>query len=148
MAAVIIVIFMFWVFIAHMIFALFLGYMPMTNISTDLAATLFTPNGISMLAFGGAIGAAMAMVLFAITVMGLPLLLDREIDFISAMIHSFQAVSENLLPMLAWALLIAVLMLVAMLPYFLGLFLVLPVLGHATWHLYRRVMSFDNPGPA
>lgn len=148
MAAVIIVIFMFWVFIAHMIFALFLGYMPMTNISTDWAATMLTTNGISMLAFGGAIGAAMALVLFAITVMGLPLLLDREIDFISAMIHSFQAVTTNFLPMLAWALVIAVLMLLAMLPFFLGLFVVLPVLGHATWHLYRRVMSFDDQGLA
>ena len=148
MAAVIIVIFMFWVFIAHMIFALFLGYMPMTNISTDWAATILTTNGISMLAFGGAIGAAMAFVLFAITVMGLPLLLDREIDFISAMIHSFQAVTTNLLPMLAWALVIAVLMVLAMLPFFLGLFVVLPVLGHATWHLYRRVMRFDDQGLA
>jgi len=148
MAAVIIVIFMFWVFIAHMIFALFLGYMPMTNISTDWTATMFTTNGVSMLAFGGAVGAALAFVLFAITVMGLPLLLDREIDFISAMIHSFQTVMANLLPMLAWALVIAVLMLLAMLPFFLGLFVVLPVLGHATWHLYRRAMSFDDPGVA
>lgn len=148
MAAVIIVIFLFWVFIAHMIFALFLGYMPMMNISTDWGATLFTTNGISMLLFGTAVGAGIAFVLFAITVMGLPLLLDREIDFISAMIHSFQTVSSNFLPMLAWAGVIAVLMVLAMLPAFLGLFVVLPMLGHATWHLYRRVLSFDEPGVA
>lgn len=148
MAAVIIVIFLFWVFIAHMIFALFLGYMPMMNISTDLAATILTSNGISMLVFGTAVGAAHAFVLFAITVMGLPLLLDREIDFITAMITSFQTVTTNLLPMLVWGLVIAALMVLAMLPAFLGLFVVLPVLGHATWHLYRRVLHFDDTAPA
>ncbi|GKY87682.1 DUF2189 domain-containing protein [Sinisalibacter aestuarii] len=148
MAAVIIVIFLFWVFIAHMIFALFLGFMPMTNISTDWGATLFTQNGISMLLFGTAVGAGLAFVLFAITVMGLPMLLDREFDFISAMIYSFQTVMANLVPMLAWGLLIAVLTFAAMLPFFLGLFVVMPVLGHATWHLYRRTMSYaDAPAP-
>lgn len=146
MAAVIIVIFLFWVFIAHMIFALFLGFMPMMNISTDWAATILTTNGISMLLFGTAVGAAIAYVLFAMTVMGLPLLLDREIDFITAMIYSFRTVAANLLPMLVWGLVISVLMLVAMIPAFLGLFVVLPVLGHATWHLYRRVLRFDAPG--
>lgn len=145
MAAVIIVIFLFWVFIAHMIFALFLGVMPMTNISTDWAATILTSNGISMLLFGTAVGAAHAFVLFAITVMGLPLLLDREIDFITAMIISFQTVTANLLPMLAWGMVIAALMVLAMLTAFLGLFVVLPVLGHATWHLYRQVLHFDEP---
>ena len=148
MAAVIIVIFLFWVFIAHMIFALFLGVMPMTNISTDWAATMLTSNGVSMLLFGGAVGAGIAFVLFSITVMGLPLLLDREVDFITAMIISFQTVTSNLVPMLAWGLVIAVITLVAMLPLFLGLFVALPVLGHATWHLYRRVLSFDEPGLA
>jgi uncharacterized membrane protein len=85
----------------------------------------------------------LAFVLFSLTVASLPLLLDRELDFITAMIASFQLVLANPLPMIAWGLVISVLMLVAMLPFFLGLFLVLPVLGHATWHLYRRSMSFD-----
>jgi len=144
MAAVIIVVFLFWVFIAHMIFALFLGYMPMTNISTDWATTILTQNGISMLLFGTAVGAALAFVLFSITVMALPLLLDRELDFITAMIYSFQTVTSNLVPMLAWGIVISVLVFAAMLPFFLGLLVVLPVLGHATWHLYRRVMTFDD----
>jgi len=77
-----------------------------------------------------------------------PSMTISPVDFISAMIHSFQAVTTNLLPMLAWALVIAVLMVLAMLPFFLGLFVVLPVLGHATWHLYRRVMRFDDQGLA
>jgi uncharacterized membrane protein len=94
-----------------------------------------------MLLVGGAIGGAMAAVMFALTVISLPLLLDKEVDFITAMITSFQSVLLNPVPMAAWAALIAGLMIVAMLPFFLGLFVVLPLLGHASWHLYRRVLS-------
>jgi uncharacterized membrane protein len=78
--------------------------------------------------------------LFATNVISLPLLLDREVDFVTAMITSVKAVTASPGPMLAWAALIAVALFVAMLPAFLGLFLVLPVLGHASWHLYRRIL--------
>ena len=62
-------------------------------------------------------------------------------DFVTAMITSFQTVTANPLPMLAWAALIAALTFAAMIPAFLGLFLVLPLLGHATWHLYRLITA-------
>ncbi len=146
MAAVVVVIFLFWIFIAHMIFALFLGLAPMTNISTEWQTTFFSPEGIRMLLFGTAVGAGFAFVVFGITAMGLPLLLDREVDFITAMICSWQAVTQNLTVMLPWGVFIAVTMLAGMLPFFLGLFVVLPVLGHATWHLYRRTLLFE-PDP-
>lgn len=77
--------------------------------------------------------------LFSTTVGGLPMLLDREVDFVSAMITSVQAVLANPLPMLAWGLVIAVLLFLGMAPVFLGLFLVLPILGHASWHMYRAL---------
>jgi uncharacterized membrane protein len=141
MAMILIMIFMFWVFVAHLIFALFMGLAPMTDILTDWRETLFSTSGLTMLAVGSAVGGLLAFALFAITVASLPLLLDRELDFITAMIASVQLTTRNLGPMLCWGAIIAVLMLVAMLPAFLGLFLVLPVLGHATWHLYRRAMS-------
>jgi len=140
MAAVIVVFFLFWNFLAHMIFALFLGLQAMTNVSSSLAVFL-TPNGLAMLAIGSAVGAVFATVLFSITVISLPLLMDREIDFVTAMITSFSTVRDNPLVMLSWGFLIAVLLFLAMLPAFLGLFLVLPVLGHASWHLYRRALS-------
>ncbi len=60
------------------------------------------------------------------------------------MIFSFQAVMQNLVPMLIWGAIVTVISLLGMLPMFLGLFIVLPVLGHATWHLYRRTMSFED----
>lgn len=136
LCAIIIMVFLFWFFLAHMIFALFLGLSQMTNISTSLAVYT-TPNGLTMLATGTLVGGAFALFLYMITVIALPLLLDREVDFVTAMITSVQVVLANPVPMLAWAAFIATLTFVAMIPWFLGLFIVLPLLGHATWHLYR-----------
>jgi len=140
MAAVVVIFFLFWNFLAHMIFALFLGLEVMTNVTSSLAVFL-TPNGLMMLAVGTAVGAVFAGVLFAITVVGLPLLLDREIDFVTGMITSFNTVTENPVVMLGWGAAIGALLFLGMLPGFLGLFVVLPVLGHATWHLYRRALD-------
>jgi uncharacterized membrane protein len=136
--AVVIVMFLFWFFLAHMIFALFLGFSDMTNISTSYAVYL-TREGLSMLAVGSLVGAAFALLLYMITVISLPLLLDREVDFVTAMITSFGIVRNNPVPMLAWGAMVAVLTFLAMLPAFIGLFLVLPLLGHATWHLYQQI---------
>jgi uncharacterized membrane protein len=138
--AIVIFMFLFWFFIAHMIFALFLGLSTMTNVSTSFEVYL-TPNGLMMLAVGTVVGALFALLLFMITVISLPMLLDREVDFVTAMITSFQTVARNPVPMLAWAIFIAVITFVAMLPGFLGLFFVLPLLGHATWHLYRLLST-------
>jgi uncharacterized membrane protein len=71
----------------------------------------------------------------------MPLLLDQEVDFVTAMIRSIGTVRANFGVMLVWAAVIAALLFLGMLPWFLGLFVVLPVLGHATWHVYRRVMD-------
>jgi uncharacterized membrane protein len=139
-AAVIVVFFLFWNFLAHMIFALFMGLQVMTNISSSYDAFL-TPNGLAMLTVGTAVGAAFAAVLYSMTVVALPLLLDREVDFVTAMLTSMAVVRQNPGTMLGWGILIAVLLFVAMLPAFLGLFLVLPLLGHASWHLYRRAVA-------
>ncbi|MBR9842795.1 MAG: DUF2189 domain-containing protein [Rhodobacteraceae bacterium] len=133
--AVVVVVFLFWFFLAHMIFALFLGLSTMTNVSSSYEVYL-SGNGLMMLGVGSVVGAAFALLLYMITVLSLPLLLDRELDFVTAMITSFQSVTENFVPMILWAALIAVLTFVAMAPGFLGLLLVLPLLGHASWHLY------------
>lgn len=140
LAAVIVVFFLFWNFLAHMIFALFMGLQVMTNISTSYQAFL-TPNGLAMIAMGSVVGAAFSALLFSMTVVALPMLLDREVDFVTAMLTSLGVVARNPGVMLGWGLLIAVLLFVAMLPAFLGLFLVLPLLGHASWHLYRRALG-------
>ena len=142
--AIVIFLFLFWFFIAHMIFALFMGLSTMTNVSTSYEVFL-TANGLTMLGVGSVVGAGFALLLYMITVMALPLLLDREIDFVTAMITSFQTVTGSLVPMLVWAGFIALMTFVAMLPGFLGLFLTLPLLGHATWHLYDQVAYGNGP---
>ena len=87
------------------------------------------------------VGAVFAAVLFALTVVSLPMLLDRDVDFITAMIASWSLVAANPLVMLVWAGLIAASLFVGMLTGFLGHFVVLPLFGHATWHLYRRALD-------
>lgn len=139
MGAIIVFYFLFWTFLAHMIFALFMGFSTMTNISESWAV-LWTGEGLRMIMVELAVGAVLAFLLFSLTVVSLPLLLEKEIDFVSAMILSFRTVSANLPVMLLWAATIAVLTLVALLPWFLGLMVVLPILGHATWHIYRRAL--------
>lgn len=146
-SAIIVVVFLWWFFIGHMIFALFMGLSTMTNISTSYDVFL-TPNGITMLAVGTTVGALFALLLYMITVLALPLILDREVDFVTAMITSFQYVLAHPIPMLGWAAFIAVATFVAMLPWFTGLFLVLPLLGHASWHVYDEIAHAATIEPA
>lgn len=140
LAVVILFIFLVWLFVAHTIFALFLGLSAMVNLSSDPLGVLFSADGAAMLATGTVVGAGFASVLFSITVVGLPLLLEKEIDFVTAMITSVTAVIQNPAPMALWAAVIAGLLFLGMIPLFLGLFVVLPVLGHATWHVYRATL--------
>ncbi len=137
MAVVVIIAFGFWVILARVIFALFFSQ---TGIGGASLGMLVSWNGFGMLVVGTAVGAAIAAALFSVTVISLPLLLDREVDFITAMITSYTTVVENPRVMLSWAALIAGLLFAAMIPAFLGLLVVLPVLGHASWHMYRAVL--------
>lgn len=136
MGAIIVIYFLFWTFLAHMIFAMMMGFSSLTNISEGLPA-LMTREGLTMIGVEMVVGAVVAFLLFAMTVVSLPLLLDKEIDFITAMLKSIELVKTNPVVMLCWAAFVAVTSLIALIPWFLGLFIVLPVLGHATWHIYR-----------
>ncbi len=143
MAAVIVVFFLFWNFLSHMIFALFLGNATLVNVTSSLAI-FATAEGLAMLAVGTAVGAVFAGLLFGLTVVSLPMLLEREVDFVTAMLTSLEVVRESPVVMLGWGTLIGVLLFVGMLPGFLGLFAVLPILGHASWHLYRRAIAWEG----
>ncbi|GGG74924.1 membrane protein [Salipiger pallidus] len=140
--AVIVIVFLFWFFLGHMIFALFLGLSVMTNVSSSLAVFM-TPNGLMMVAVGSMVGAGFAALLYMISVLALPMLLDREIDFVTAMITSFGYVAAHPVVMFTWAAVLALASFLAMLPGFVGLFIVLPLLGHATWHLYDLIRVGD-----
>lgn len=143
LATIIVLIFLFWFFLGHMIFALFLGLAPMTNVSSSLAVFL-TANGLMMLAFGSVVGAVFAVIVFSISVMGMPLLFDRDLDFMTATITSVGAVLKRPWVYLSWGAVIGVVTLIAMIPAFLGLFIAMPVFGHATWHLYVGLTD-QNP---
>jgi uncharacterized membrane protein len=138
MGVIVFVAFSFWMIVAHAIFAVFMAE---SGMGGDSLAALLTPAGMAMLAVGSAVGAVMALAFYGMTVISLPLLVDRRHDFLTAIIASFKVVRGNLAVMLVWAALIAVLLFLAMLPAFLGLVIALPVLGHATWHLYVSAVA-------
>jgi len=140
LATIIVVVFLFWFFLGHMIFALFLGLSPMTNVSTSLDV-FWTSEGLSMIAFGSAVGAVFATVVFGLSVLGMPMLIDRDVDFMTAMLGCMGAVLRTPVVFLIWGVVVAALALVSIVPLFLGLFVTMPLLGHATWHLYQRLAT-------
>lgn len=145
MAFVTLFILIMWMYQVRVLIALFIGLHAPTTLDGFVTVVLGTPEGQMFLAIGHVVGAGMALVLFSLTVVSFPLLLDREIDFVTAMITSIRAVVQNPVPMIGWAFVIMLLMMVAMAPFFVGLFVALPVLGHATWHLYRRLVAPEDP---
>jgi uncharacterized membrane protein len=138
MAFVVLAGFMIWMWAASILVIMFLGRL---GGYSDLGAVLGSPNGIALVVVGSIVGGVIAFLLFAVTAVSLPMLLDREIDYVTAMVTSYKAVTYNLQPMLHWAWIIAGSLILAMVPVFLGLVVALPVLGHGTWHLYRRVIA-------
>jgi uncharacterized membrane protein len=144
MAFVVLFIFWMWLYEVRMLLAIFLGFKSFSSIGAFIEVVTTTPEGIGFLIVGTAVGAAISFVLFCTTVVAIPLLLDREIDLITAIITSFKAVFQNLVPMIGWGITIVALTFAALLPMFLGLLVVLPVLGHATWHLYTKVVAREG----
>jgi uncharacterized membrane protein len=114
--------------------------MSFATLDKFLTVVLTTPQGWLFLTVGHVVGAALALILFSITVISIPLLMEREVDFITAMITSVRTVVASPVAMLSWGLVVTLCVILACLPFFLGLLVILPVLGHATWHLYRRAV--------
>lgn len=140
MGVIVFVAFAFWMILAHAIFAVFMAESGMgASGGRQTLAAFLTPAGLAMLAVGSAVGGVMAFAFYAMTVISLPMLVDRKVDFLTAIMASLKAVRGNFAVMLGWATMIAGCLFLAMLPAFFGLLIALPVLGHATWHLYRRI---------
>ena len=141
MAFVTLFIFWVWMYQVRLWLALILKDTSFSDFDGFLHIVFFTPEGWTFLAIGTCVGALLSAVLFAVTVVAMPMLLDREVDFVTAMLTSIRVVTENPVVMLGWAAIITVTMLVAMVPAFLGLIFALPILGHTTWHLYQRAVK-------
>ena len=141
MAFVTLFVFLVWMYQVRLLIAVLLGlHASFSSLPEFVTVVLTTNEGLLFLALGNLVGAALSLILFSLTVVSFPLLLDRDIDAVTAMITSVRAVVMSPLPMIGWAAVIVGLLALSSLPYFLGLLVTLPVLGHATWHLYRRIV--------
>jgi len=143
LALALLAIFLVWLATAQEIYVANFGYLAPATIDGFLHNVLFTQAGWNMIMIGNAIGFVFAVVVLAISVVSFPMLLDRDAGALEAVATSIRAVTANPFTMALWGLIVAALLFVGTAPLFLGLPIVLPVLGHATWHLYRKVVEPD-----
>jgi uncharacterized membrane protein len=138
-AAVLTVIFLIWARASLVVFAMFYTQ-DLPTLSGFLSQVLSLENLEFLLVYFG-VGAIFALLVFAVSVVSIPLMLDRNQDAVTSMIASIRALLENPLPLLVWAFLIVSLTLVGFLSFHLGLAVLMPVIGHATWHAYQDLVA-------
>ena len=131
-----------WMDIAALLFFGFIG-LKSFNIQELLRVIFTTPMGLLFLVIGNGVGAILALAVFSFSVISFPMLFDRDVDFVTAMITSVKVVLTNRNAMIVWCFIIAVLIGLSLLSGFIGLLVILPILGHASWHLYRRVIPVE-----
>ncbi len=131
-----------WVDIAAFLYVAFFG-IHVPSFEELVPLVMGTPTGAIFLVVGNLVGAIIAFGIFSVTVISCPLLLDRDVDFVTAMTTSIAAVKANPGQMLAWAAMVGLWLGVAVVTLLAGLVVILPVLGHATWHLYRKTIAVD-----
>ena len=134
------VIFMAWLLIADAIHAMTLGPERPESLMALLTAAVTTPAGWAMTIIGTGIGFLLAVAVLAVSVVSFPLLLDRDVSLPVAVMTSVRVARENPRVIAVWGLIVALGLAIGILPFLLGLIVVLPVLGHATWHLYRAAV--------
>jgi uncharacterized membrane protein len=128
-----------WMRAAVIIYALFFGLRPFPGLDHVTGMLFTTATGWAMLIVGGAIGGLFAAFAFAISVLSIPMLLNENLDALTAMAMSMTRVWNNLPVMLAWGTIVVGLWLISVLIGMLGLIVVFPLLGHATWHVYKAI---------
>ena len=133
--------FVVWLVTAQTLYSNLLGEVFPRSMADFFRQVFGTPEGMQLIIWGNLIGFVFALVVLATTVITFPLLLDRDVGAYEAIRTSARAVLANPLPMLGWGVIVAALLALGTLPLFAGLAVVIPVLGHATWHLYRRVIE-------
>jgi len=138
---VLLILYFFWIRVALLLFMLFFGPAGMPPFGDFLNALMLTPHGQGLLVTGTAVGAVFAAVVFAISVVSVPMIFDRNVDTVTAMIASMRAVSHNLLPMALWAVLIVALTAIGLAAFFIGLAITFPLIGHSTWHAYKALIK-------
>jgi len=143
---ILMLIMLFWMLTSIIVFIVFFdnATLQWENFFTEV---FFSGNNYLFLLMGCIFGGIIAMFTFSISVITIPLLMDRQIDFMTAMKTSLAAVKANTKPLLLWAYLIALLVGISFLTYFIGLLIAMPVIGHATWHAYRALVEPEDEQP-
>lgn len=131
-----------WLATAQTIYEMNFGTKPPESIGSFVNMVLTTGNGWILIVVGSSVGFLFALVVFTLGVISFPMLLDQDVHLATAVQTSVRAVAANPMTMGVWAMTIAGSMLVGSIPFFVGLAVVLPVLGHASWHVYRKVVQF------
>ena len=134
-------IFLLWLVAAQVIYLVTLGPEPPSSIATFVRDVFTTGAGWALIVVGVGVGFVLALLVLSISVVSFPLLLDRDVGVRIAVWTSARVVVANPGPMAAWGLIVAGGLVIGAIPLFLGLVIILPVLGHATWHLYRKVVQ-------
>jgi uncharacterized membrane protein len=141
-------IFLLWLVAAEAIYIANFGYAPPGSISKFANDVFTTPAGWTLIVVGTVVGFLFAVAALSIGAISFPLLLDRDVGAAVALATSLRVVAENPVTMALWGFIVAAMLLIGSIPFLLGLTVVMPVLGHATWHLYRRAVELDpNPHP-
>lgn len=133
--------FLVWLLLAQILYQSLFGYLPPESMAQFVHDVLNTSNGHKLIIYGNLIGLGFATVAMIVGVVSFPLLLDRDVGIITALETSVQAVLRNPIAMIQWGLIVAALLVIGSIPLFVGLAVVVPVLGHATWHLYRKLVA-------
>lgn len=148
LALLLLAVFGLWLAFAHAIYVANFGYAQPNSVEGFMLDLFTTKAGWTMIVVGNAVGFCFAVVALTLGVVSFPLLLDRDVGAAVALWTSIRAVAANPLVMAAWGFIVAALLLAGTLPFFLGLTVVMPVLGHATWHLYRKLVDpVSSPRP-
>jgi uncharacterized membrane protein len=138
-------IFLIWIAVAQAIYVATFGYLPAASIPDFFRQVLTTPEGWTLIVVGNGVGFLFAVLVLTISVVSFPLLIDRDVGAAGAIVTSVRVVLANPVIMAVWGFIVALLLVVGSIPLLFGLAVVMPVLGHATWHLYRRAVE-PNPG--
>lgn len=143
LGVLLLMIFIAWLLTARWLYHVTLAPLAPQDIGTFLRDLFTTGAGWQMIVWGNLIGFVFAIVALCLSVVSFPLLLDRHVSAAVAMLTSVRAVTGNPTVMAAWGLFVAAALVAGSIPFLLGLAVVMPILGHATWHLYRRVVAAD-----
>ncbi len=147
MGLVLMLFFLVWIRLALLIFAIFFGDKP-SNLEDFVGTVFFAPESLPFLVTGTLAGAVLAAIVFSISVISLPMLLDRDVGVPVAIGTSLAAVTRNLPAMSLWAALIAIFTAAGIVTLFVGLTVCLPLIGYASWHAYRDIVVADTEDSA